>query len=181
MTKKYLITSALPYVNGELHLGHLIGCYLPSDVYARFCRARGRDVLFVCGADEHGTPAVVGAAAEGLPIIEYNNKYYEKHVRAMHDFNLSFDKYGRTHTETQEKLIHELFTRLDEQGLIEEKTSRQPYSIKEEKFLADRFVVGTCPRCGFDKAYGNECGKCSASCAAAWRRASGGCRRSRAS
>ena len=79
MAKKYLITSALPYVNGELHLGHLIGCYLPSDVYARFCRAMGRDVLYVCGADEHGTPAIVGAAAEGMSIIDYNNKYYEKH------------------------------------------------------------------------------------------------------
>ena len=75
MAKKYLITSALPYVNGELHLGHLIGCWLPSDVYARFCRACGRDVLYVCGADEHGTPAVVGAAAENMPVIEYNNKY----------------------------------------------------------------------------------------------------------
>ena len=162
MAKKYLITSALPYVNGELHLGHLIGCYLPSDVYARFCRARGRDVLFVCGADEHGTPAVVGAAAEGLPIIEYNNKYYEKHVRAMHDFNLSFDKYGRTHTEKQEKLIHELFTRLDEQGLIEERETIQPFSVDDDMFLADRQLVGTCPKCGFDGARGDQCDKCSA-------------------
>ena len=129
MAKKYLITSALPYVNGELHLGHLIGCYLPSDVYARFCRAMKRDVLFVCGADEHGTPAVVGAAAEGLPVIEYNNKYYEKHLRAVRDFNLSFDLYGRTHTEKQEKLIHELFSRLDEQGLIEERETIQPFSV----------------------------------------------------
>ena len=117
MTKKILITSALPYVNGELHLGHLVGCWLPSDVYARFCRARGDDVLFVCGADEHGTPAIVGAARENMPVIEYNNKYYEKHLRAVRDFNLSFDLYGRTHTELQEKLIHDLFTRLDSQGL----------------------------------------------------------------
>ena len=77
MAKKYLITSALPYVNNNLHIGHLVGCWLPSDVYARFCRAMGRDVLFVCGADEHGTPALVGAAKEGLPVIDYNNKYYE--------------------------------------------------------------------------------------------------------
>lgn len=162
MTKKYLITSALPYVNGELHLGHLIGCYLPSDVYARFCRAMGRDVLYVCGADEHGTTAVVGAAKEGLPIIDYNNKYYEKHLRAMHDFNLSFDLYGRTHTEKQEKLIHELFSRLDEQGLIEERETIQPFSVDDNMFLADRQLVGTCPKCGFDGARGDQCDKCSA-------------------
>ena len=162
MAKKYLITSALPYVNGELHLGHLIGCYLPSDVYARFCRAMGRDVLFVCGADEHGTPAVVGAAKEGLPIIEYNNKYYEKHLRAVRDFNLSFDLYGRTHTEKQEKLIHELFSRLDEQGLIEERETIQPFSVDDNMFLADRQLVGTCPKCGFEGARGDQCDKCSA-------------------
>ena len=117
-SNKYLITSALPYVNGELHLGHLVGCLLPSDIYARFCRARGCDVLYVCGADEHGTPVIVGAAAAGMSIPDYANKWYEKHLRAAHDFNLSFDLYGRTHTERQEKLIHELFARLDAPGLI---------------------------------------------------------------
>ena len=162
MAKKYLVTSALPYVNGELHLGHLIGCYLPSDVYARFCRAMGRDVLFVCGADEHGTPAIVGAAAENMPVIEYNNKYYEKHLKSVRDFNLSFDLYGRTHTEKQEKLIHELFTRLDEQGLIEERETIQPFSVDDNMFLADRQLVGTCPKCGFENARGDQCDKCSA-------------------
>ena len=162
MAKKYLITSALPYVNGELHLGHLVGCYLPSDVYARFCRALGRDVLYVCGADEHGTPAIVGAAKEGLPVIEYNNKYYEKHLRAMRDFNLSFDLYGRTHTEKQEKLIHDLFKRLDEQGLIEERETIQPFSVDDDMFLADRQLVGTCPKCGFDGARGDQCDNCGA-------------------
>lgn len=159
--QKYLITSALPYVNGDLHLGHLIGCWLPSDVYARFCRARGRDVLYVCGADEHGTPAVVGAAKEGMPIIEYNNKYYEKHLRAVRDFNLSFDMYGRTHTKLQEKLIHELFSRLDAQGLIEERETIQPFSITDNMFLADRQLIGTCPKCGYDAARGDQCDKCS--------------------
>ena len=162
MAKKYLITSALPYVNGDLHLGHLVGCWLPSDVYARFCRARGRDVLFVCGADEHGTPAVVGAAKENMPIKEYNDKYYEKHLRAVHDFNLSFDLYGRTHTELQEKLIHDLFARLDSQGLIEERETIQPYSPDDGMFLADRQLVGTCPKCGYENARGDQCDKCSA-------------------
>ena len=162
MAKKYLITSALPYVNGDLHLGHLVGCYLPSDVYARFCRAIGRDVLYVCGADEHGTPAIVGAAAENMPVIEYNNKYYEKHLKSVRDFNLSFDLYGRTHTEKQEKLIHELFTRLDEQGLIEERETIQPFSVDDNMFLADRQLVGTCPKCGFENARGDQCDNCSA-------------------
>ncbi len=162
MANKYLITSALPYVNGELHLGHLVGCYLPSDVYARFCRARGRDVLYVCGADEHGTPAIVGAASEGLPVIEYNNKYYNKHLQAVKDFDLSFDLYGRTHTEKQEKLIHELFTRLDEQGLIEERETIQPFSVDDDMFLADRQLVGTCPKCGYENARGDQCDNCSA-------------------
>lgn len=160
MAKKYLITSALPYVNGELHLGHLVGCYLPSDVYARFCRAMGRDVLYVCGADEHGTPAIVGAQKENMPVKEYNDKYYEKHLRAVSDFNLSFDLYGRTHTELQEKLIHDLFTRLDEQGLIEERETVQPFSVDDNMFLTDRQLIGTCPKCGYDKARGDQCDKC---------------------
>lgn len=159
--QKYLITSALPYVNGDLHLGHLIGCWLPSDIYARFCRARGRDVLYVCGADEHGTPAVVGAAKEGMPILDYNNKYYEKHLRAVRDFNLSFDVYGRTHTKLQEKLIHELFSRLDAQGLIEERETIQPFSVADNMFLADRQLIGTCPKCGYDAARGDQCDRCS--------------------
>ena len=162
MTKKVLITSALPYVNGELHIGHLVGCYLPSDVYARFCRARGDDVLFVCGADEHGTPAIVGAAKENIPVIEYNNKYYAKHLAAVRDFRLSFDLYGRTHTELQEKLIHDLFSRLDAQGLIEERETIQPFSVDDNMFLADRQLVGTCPKCGYENARGDQCDKCSA-------------------
>jgi len=162
MAKKYLITSALPYVNGELHIGHLIGCWLPSDVYARFCRAMGRDVLYVCGADEHGTPAIVGAARENIPVKEYNDKYYERHLRAISDFNLSFDLYGRTHTDLQEKLIHDLFTRLDEQGLIEERETVQPFSVDDNMFLADRQLNGTCPKCGYENARGDQCDNCSA-------------------
>ena len=159
---KYLITSALPYVNGELHLGHLVGCLLPSDIYARFCRARGRDVLYVCGADEHGTPVIVGAAAAGMSIPDYANTWYEKHLRAVRDFNLSFDLYGRTHTERQEKLIHELFARLDAQGLIEERETLQPFSITDNMFLTDRQVLGTCPKCGYENARGDQCDKCGA-------------------
>lgn len=163
MAQKYLITSALPYVNNVLHIGHLIGCLLPSDVYARFCRARGRDVLYIGGADEHGTPSEVGALKENMSVEDYVDKYRAKHIQAVHDFNLSFDLYGRTHTKLHEKLIHELFNRLDSLGMIIEKSSLQPYSINEKKFLADRYVIGTCPKCGYDHAYGNECDKCGTS------------------
>jgi methionyl-tRNA synthetase len=163
MGQKYLITSALPYVNNNLHIGHLIGCLLPSDVYARFCRARGRDVLYIGGSDEHGTTSEIGAARENMPVEEYVEKYRANHLEAVRDFKLSFDLYGRTHTKLHEKLIHELFNRLDSLGMIEEKTSKQPYSVKEQKFLADRYVIGTCPKCGYEKAYGNECEKCGAS------------------
>ncbi len=162
MAKKYLITSALPYVNNNLHIGHLVGCYLPSDVYARFCRACGRDVLYVCGADEHGTTSEIGAMKENMPVEEYVDKYRAAHEESVKAFNLSFDLYGRTHTKTHEKLIQSLFLRLQEQGMLVEKVSVQPYSVKDEMFLADRFVVGTCPKCGYEKAYGNECGACDA-------------------
>jgi len=163
MKQKYLITSALPYVNNNLHIGHLIGCLLPSDVYARFCRARGRDVLYIGGSDEHGTTSEIGAARENMPVEEYVEKYRAKHLDVVRDFKLSFDHYGRTHTPQHEKLMHELFARLDAQGMITERTSLQPYSVNEKKFLADRYVIGTCPRCGNEHAYGNECEKCGAS------------------
>lgn len=164
MTKnnKYLITSALPYVNGDLHLGHLIGCWLPSDIYARFCRAKGRDVLYICGADEHGTPVEVGAKQAGMSPLDYSNFYYKKHLQAVKDFNLSFDTYGRTHTKLQEILVQSLFSRLDELGLIEERETLQPFCVDDNMFLADRQLVGTCPKCGYEKARGDQCDKCSA-------------------
>ena len=163
MGQKYLITSALPYVNNNLHIGHLIGCLLPSDVYARFCRAQGRDVLYIGGSDEHGTTSEIGAARENMPVEEYVEKYRAKHLDIVRDFKLSFDNYGRTHTDTQKILIHELFNRLEKEGMIEERMSKQPYSVNEKMFLADRYVIGTCPKCGYEKAYGNECEKCGAS------------------
>ncbi|MCQ2574510.1 MAG: methionine--tRNA ligase [Alphaproteobacteria bacterium] len=163
MAQKYLITAALPYVNNKLHIGHLIGCLLPSDVYARFCRAIGRDVLYIGGSDEHGTTSEIGARSENMPIEEYVDKYRAKHIQSVKDFNLSFNRYGRTHTELHEKLIHELFNRLEAENMIVEKTSVQPYSVKDNMFLADRYVIGTCPKCGYDHAYGNECEKCGTS------------------
>jgi len=159
--QKILITSALPYVNNILHIGHFIGSILPSDVYARFCRARGDDVLYVCGADEHGTASEVGALKEGLPVAEYVDKYRAYHEQAVKDFNISVDLYGRTHTALHQELVQSLFSRLDEQGLIDERTMIQPYSIDDKMFLADRYVKGSCPKCGGD-ANGDQCDKCGA-------------------
>ncbi|MCL2748901.1 MAG: methionine--tRNA ligase [Alphaproteobacteria bacterium] len=160
MNKKYLITSALPYVNNVLHIGHLVGALLPSDIYARFCRAKGRDVLHISGADVHGTPAVVGAQKEGIPVGEYVDKYFALHEESIRDFNLSFDLYGHTHTELQTKLVQSLFTRLDEQGLIDERVMIQPFSVDDNMFLADRQIEGTCPKCGYEKARGDQCDGC---------------------
>ena len=119
----------------------------------------GRDVLYVCGADEHGTTAIVGAAKENMPVLEYNNKYFEKQLNAFNTFKLSFDLFGRTHTKLQEELVHNLFTRLDEQGLIEERETIQPYSVDDGMFLADRQLNGTCPNCGYENARGDQCDK----------------------
>ncbi len=160
MTNKILITSALPYVNGELHIGHFVGCLLPSDIYARFNRAMGRDVLFVSGADEHGTPSIVGAMKEGISVEEYNNKYYAKHLNDVQNFDLSFDLYGRTHTQQQTELVQSLFTQWDNAGLIEERVMKQPFSVDDNMFLADRQIKGTCPKCGYDAADGDQCEKC---------------------
>lgn len=157
---KQLITSALPYVNNKLHLGHLIGCLLPSDVFARFCRAKGDEVLYICGADEHGTPVEVGAKKEGLSFEDYSEKYYQSQLKSIKDFNLSFNYFGRTHTPEQEKLVIDVFNHLEKNGFIEERIMLQPYCIDDKQFLADRYIEGICPKCGYEKARGDQCDKC---------------------
>lgn len=162
MPKKILITSALPYTNNMPHIGNFVGSQLPSDVYARFCRAKygAENVLFVCGADEHGTPVMVSAKKAGIPVEQYVDELYEAHKKIVKDCNLSYDLFGRTHTDLQTKLVQDLFTRLDGLGYIEERTSIQPYSVDDGIFLADRLIEGTCPKCGYEKARGDQCDKC---------------------
>ena len=158
--KKYLITSALPYVNGLPHLGHLIGCLLPADVYARFLRAKGEDVLFICGTDEHGTPSEVGAAKENMPVEEYCLKYHQLHVQMYEGFNLSFDYFGRTSSEQNKEIVYRIFEKLSQNGLVVEKTTRQVYSPDDGRYLPDSYVIGTCPYCGYEKAKGDQCENC---------------------
>lgn len=157
---KILITSALPYVNGVPHLGHLVGCLLPSDVYARYMRMMRHEVLYVCGTDEHGTPSEVGAAKEGMDVADYCLKYHNRHKEAYDAFNLSFDYFGRTSSEQNREITYHIFEQLDKNGLIEEESIKQIFSIDDNRFLPDRYVTGTCPHCGYDKARGDQCENC---------------------
>ncbi|MDR1694347.1 MAG: methionine--tRNA ligase [Lactobacillaceae bacterium] len=158
--QKILVTSALPYVNGVPHLGHLVGCLLPSDVYARFMRMMGHEVLYICGTDEHGTPSEVGAAQEGMDVYDYCTKYFLRHKATYEEFNLSFSYLGRTSSEQNKELVYHIFSKLDENGYITEKSVKQVYSIDDGRFLPDRYIIGTCPYCGYDKARGDQCEKC---------------------
>lgn len=157
---KILVTSALPYVNGVPHLGHMVGCLLPSDVYARFMRMSGHEVLYICGTDEHGTPSEVGAVKEGMDVGDYCLKYHNRHKEAYDAFNLSFDYFGRTSSDENKEITYHIFEQLDKNGLIEEQSIKQIYSIDDNRFLPDRYVTGTCPHCGYDKARGDQCENC---------------------
>lgn len=157
---KILVTSALPYVNGVPHLGHMVGCLLPSDVYARYMRMMGHEVLYVCGTDEHGTPSEVGAAKEGMDVVDYCLKYHNRHKEAYKAFNLSFDYFGRTSSDQNKEMTYHIFEQLDKNGFIEEQSIKQIFSIDDNRFLPDRYVTGTCPHCGYDKARGDQCENC---------------------
>ena len=159
MTKQ-LITSALPYVNGLPHLGHLVGCLLPADVYARYQRVLGEDVLYICGTDEHGTPSEVGAAKENMPVADYCKKYHDLHVEMYRGFNLGFDYFGRTSSEQNKEITYRIFKALDQNGYIQEKTTKQVYSPDDGRYLPDSYVMGTCPHCGYEKAKGDQCENC---------------------
>lgn len=157
---KHLITSALPYVNGLPHLGHLVGCLLPADIYARYLRQKKEDVLFICGTDEHGTPSEVGADREGMPVADYCKKYHDLHVRMYEGFHLSFDYFGRTSSDQNKEIVYRIFKALDQNGLITERTTKQVYSPDDGRYLPDSYVMGTCPHCGYDKAKGDQCEQC---------------------
>jgi len=160
MPEKYIVTSALPYVNGVKHLGNLIGSLLPADIFARFARFQGYDVLAVCGTDEHGTPCEIAALEEGLPVEEYARKYYEIQKGIYAGFGLSFDHFGRTSSPENHRITQHIFLKLKEHDMIAEREITQLYCPDDGRFLPDRFVVGTCPRCGYERARGDQCEEC---------------------
>jgi methionyl-tRNA synthetase len=157
---RYLITSALPYINGVKHLGNLVGSMLPADAFARFQRARGREVLFICATDEHGTPAELAAHEAGLPVAEYCATMHELQKNLGDRFGLSFDLFGRSHSPQNHEITQHFYHQLDKNGFLEERITRQVYSIDDGRFLPDRYVVGTCRHCGYDRARGDQCENC---------------------
>lgn len=159
--KKYLITSALPYINGIKHLGNMVGSLLPADIYARYLRQRGAEVLCICGTDDHGAPAEIAALAAGKPVAEYCDEMYQKQKDIYEQFNLSFDYFGKTSTDSNKELTQQIFKDLDRNGYIVEKTIEQFYSHADKRFLADRYIIGTCPKCGYELARGDQCDGCS--------------------
>jgi methionyl-tRNA synthetase len=159
---KILITSALPYANGPLHFGHMAGAYLPADCYARFQRLRGHEVLYICGSDEYGIAITLSAELAGRSPKQHVDIFHEVIKNLFAQFNFSFDHYSRTTWPGHEKTTQEFFKDLLANGFIEEKITDQLYAEKDQKFLADRYVIGTCPKCGFEDARGDECQRCGA-------------------
>ena len=157
---RHLITSALPYINGIKHLGNMVGSMLPADVYARYLRQRGHEVLYICATDEHGTPAELAAKEAGLPVDEFCAQAHDAQKAVYDGFELAFDYFGRSSTPQNREITQHFARRLNENGFIEERAIRQVYSPTDGRFLPDRYIVGTCPHCGYDKARGDQCENC---------------------
>ncbi|MDP5215719.1 methionine--tRNA ligase [Ruegeria sp. 2205SS24-7] len=157
---RILITSAIPYINGIKHLGNLIGSQLPADLYARYLRGRGNEVMFLCATDEHGTPAELAAAKAGQPVAEYCARMYEVQSDIAQRFGLSFDHFGRSSSTQNHHLTQHFAGRLADAGLIREVTEKQVYSNADRRFLPDRYIEGTCPNCGYERARGDQCENC---------------------
>ncbi|MBC5993262.1 methionine--tRNA ligase [Pontibacter cellulosilyticus] len=161
--KRYTVTAALPYANGPVHIGHLAGVYLPADIYVRYLRLQGRDVKFICGSDEHGVPITIRAKKEGITPQQAVDKYHELIKKSFEDFNVSFDVYDRTSSKIHHETASDFFKKLYEEGKFIEQTTQQYYDEKAQQFLADRYIVGTCPKCGNENAYGDQCESCGTS------------------
>ncbi|MDY6801657.1 MAG: methionine--tRNA ligase [Bacteroidota bacterium] len=160
---RYLITSALPYANGPLHLGHIAGAYLPADIYVRYLKLKGKDVAFICGSDEHGVPITLRARKEGVSPQDIVDKYHEMIKTAFAEFGIDFDIYHRTSSKLHHETASDFFKTMYEKGEFLEKEEKQYYDEKEQQFLADRYIIGTCPKCGYEEAYGDQCEKCGSS------------------
>ena len=163
MSKRFTITAALPYTNGPLHIGHLAGVYVPADIYARYLRLKGHDVAFICGSDEHGVPITIKAKKEGVTPQDIVDHFNANIKTSFKEFGISFDNYSRTSAKIHHETASEFFTTLHGKGEFIEETSAQLYDAEAGQFLADRFVVGTCPKCGNEESYGDQCEACGTS------------------
>ena len=163
MSKRYTITAALPYTNGPLHIGHMAGVYVPADIYARYLRLKGHDVAFICGSDEHGVPITIKAKNEGVTPQDIVDHYNANIKASFKEFGISFDNYSRTSAKIHHETASEFFTTLHAKGEFIEETNAQLYDAEAGQFLADRFVVGTCPKCGNEESYGDQCEACGTS------------------
>jgi len=161
--KRYTITSALPYANGPIHIGHLAGVYVPADIYARYLRLKGEDVLFIGGSDEHGVPITIKARNEGVNPQDIVDKYHTIIKKSFQDLGISFDIYSRTSNDIHHKTASDFFEKLYKNGQFIEQTSEQYYDAENKQFLADRYITGTCPHCSYEKAYGDQCESCGTS------------------
>jgi len=162
-SKRFTITAALPYTNGPVHIGHLAGVYVPADIYSRFQRLQGNDVAFVCGSDEHGVPITIKAKKEGITPQQVVNKYHAIIKESFQEFGITFDNYSRTSAKTHHDTASDFFKKLYEEGKFIEQTTEQFYDQEANQFLADRFIIGTCPKCGFEESYGDQCESCGTS------------------
>ncbi len=160
MSKRHLVTAALPYANGPVHIGHIAGCYLPADIYVRFLRQMGEDVRFICGSDEHGMAITMRARKEGVEPRAIVDRYHNMMKGSFEEFGISFDIYSRTSSEDHHKTAQDFFLKLHEQGVFQEKETDQYYDPEARQFLADRYIMGTCPACGHTEAYGDQCENC---------------------
>ena len=163
MSKRYTITAALPYTNGPIHIGHLAGVYVPADIYSRYLRLQGHDVAFMCGSDEHGVPITIKAKKEGVSPQDIVDKYHAIIKQSFIDFGITFDNYSRTTAKIHHETASEFFTKLNDKGEFIEEITEQLYDAEAKQFLADRFVVGTCPKCGNEESYGDQCEVCGTS------------------
>lgn len=163
MAKKTLVTSALPYANGPIHLGHLAGAYLPADIFVRYRRMRGDDIVFICGSDEHGVPITIAAEKEQVSPQVIVDKFHNLNKETFKNFGISFDYYGRTSSPVHHQTSQEIFLNLYEKGIFKKKTEEQLFDEKAGMFLPDRYVKGTCPVCSYEEAYGDQCERCGSS------------------
>lgn len=159
-TKRYTVTSALPYANGPLHIGHIAGAYLPADIYVRYLKRKGHDVVFICGSDEHGAAITLQAKKDGVTPQEIVDRYHNLNKKSFKDFGIDFTIYHRTTEKIHHQTAQDFFNVLEKKDVFVKKESKQYYDEKANQFLADRYIIGECPKCNFDEAYGDQCEKC---------------------